>query len=125
MHIVYLCNCHFDKGAFTIYVYKFSHIFDYSPTSVYNFYDINVYKFSRFLTTHPPSIINVNCERLLSLTWWPLLLINKQNPEYILIYCIIPKHMYLLKLTLSIHMVLTGKAWNLKQKCRNNSTLLS
>ena len=52
-----------DKGAFTIYDYNFPHIFDHPPAFVYNFYDINVYKFSRFLTAHPPSIVNVNCER--------------------------------------------------------------
>ena len=51
-----------SKGGFTIYVYNFSHIFDHPPTFVYNFYAINVYKFSRLLTTHPPSIVNVNCE---------------------------------------------------------------
>ena len=42
------------KGAFTIYVYKFSHIFDHPPTFVYNFYAMNFYKFSRFFD-HPPT----------------------------------------------------------------------
>ena len=41
-----------NTGAFTIYVYKFSHIFDQPPTIVCNFYALNVYKFSRFLTQH-------------------------------------------------------------------------
>ena len=50
-------------GAFTIDVYNFLHLFDHPPTFVYNFYAINIYKFSRFLTTHPPSIVNVICER--------------------------------------------------------------
>ena len=48
-------------GAFTIYVYNFSPIFDHPPTYVYNSYAINIYKFIRFLTTHPPSIVNVIC----------------------------------------------------------------
>ena len=46
-----------NKGAFTIYVYKFSHIFDHPPTFVYNFHTIKIYKFSRFLTTQPPTIV--------------------------------------------------------------------
>ena len=50
------------KGAFTIYVYKFSHIFDHPPTFVYKFHAINVYKFAIFLTTHPPGIVNINFE---------------------------------------------------------------
>ena len=54
---------HSTQGAFTIYIYNFSHIFDHPLTLVYNFYAINIYKFSGFLTTHPPSIVNANCER--------------------------------------------------------------
>ena len=56
----------FGKEAFTINVYKFSHISDHQPIFVYNFYATNVYKFSKFLTIHLPSIVNVNCERTLS-----------------------------------------------------------
>ena len=54
-------------GAFTIYVYKYSHIFDHPPTFIYNFCAMNVYKFSRFLTSHQLSIVKVNCERPLRL----------------------------------------------------------
>ena len=64
--IMYRSN--FTRGAFTIYVYNSAHIFDHPPTFVYNFYAINVYKFSGYLTTHPPSIVNVNCERPLTYT---------------------------------------------------------
>ena len=36
---------------------------DHLPPSVYIFYGINVYKKSIFLTTYPPPLINVVCER--------------------------------------------------------------
>jgi hypothetical protein len=37
--------------------------FDHLPPSVYIFYDIKVYKKSIFLTTYPPPLVNVVCER--------------------------------------------------------------
>merc|ERR1712008_329696 len=37
--------------------------FDHLPPSVYIFYGIKVYKKSIFLTTYPPPLINVVCER--------------------------------------------------------------
>ena len=37
--------------------------FDHLPPSVYIFYGINVYKKSIFLTTYPPPLVNVVCER--------------------------------------------------------------
>ena len=37
--------------------------FDHLPASVYIFYGINVYKKSIFLTTYPPPLVNVVCER--------------------------------------------------------------
>ena len=37
--------------------------FDYLPPSVYIFYGIKVYKKSIFLTTYPPPLVNVVCER--------------------------------------------------------------
>ena len=67
-----------DKGAFTIYVYNTSHIFDHPPTFIYNFYAINVYKHSSFLNTHPAIIISVNSKRPLSRT--KALVIRFKNP---------------------------------------------
>ena len=56
--------------------------FDHLPPSVYIFYGIKVYKKSIFLTTYPPPLVNVVCERPLTLfssqdfpTWflfWPI-----------------------------------------------------
>ena len=40
--------------------------FDHLPPSVYIFYGIKVYKNSIFLTTYPPPLVNVVCERPLS-----------------------------------------------------------
>ena len=40
--------------------------FDHLPPSVYIFYGINVYKKSIFLTTYPPPLVNVVCERPLT-----------------------------------------------------------
>ena len=40
--------------------------FDHLPPSVYIFYGIKVYKKSIFLTTYPPPLVNVVCERPLS-----------------------------------------------------------
>ena len=37
--------------------------FDHLPTSVYIFYGIKVYKKSIILTTYPPPLVNVVCER--------------------------------------------------------------
>ena len=37
--------------------------FDHLPPSVYIFYGIKVYKKSIFLTTYPPPLVNVVCER--------------------------------------------------------------
>ena len=37
--------------------------FDHLPSSVYIFYGINVYKKLIFLTTYPPPLVNVVCER--------------------------------------------------------------
>ena len=37
--------------------------FDNLPPSVYIFYGINVYKKLIFLTTYPPTLVNVVCER--------------------------------------------------------------
>ena len=37
--------------------------FDHLPPSVYIFYGINVYKKSNFLTSYPPPLVNVVCER--------------------------------------------------------------
>ena len=39
--------------------------FDHLPPSVYIFYGIKVYKKSIFLTTYPPPLVNVVCERSL------------------------------------------------------------
>jgi hypothetical protein len=50
-------------GAFTNYVYKIWGFFDYLPPSVYIFYGMKVYKKSIFLTTYPPTLVNVVCER--------------------------------------------------------------
>ena len=47
------------RSQFTLAIF---HIFDHQHTLAYNFYAVNVYKFSGFLTTHPPSIVNVNSE---------------------------------------------------------------
>ena len=55
------------KGAFTNYVYKIWLFFDHLPPSVYIFYGIKVYKKSIFLTTYPPPLVNVVCERPLGL----------------------------------------------------------
>ena len=41
--------------------------FDQLPPSDYNFYGIKVYKMSIFLTTYPPPLVNVVCERPLTL----------------------------------------------------------
>ena len=41
--------------------------FDHLPSSVYIFYGIKVYKRLIFLTTFPPSLVNVVCERPLNL----------------------------------------------------------
>ena len=41
--------------------------FDHLPPSIYIFYGIKVYKKSIFLTTYPPPIVNVVCERPLIL----------------------------------------------------------
>ena len=46
-----------------MYVYKIWLFFDHLPPSVYIFYGIKVYKNSIFLTTYPPSLVNVVCER--------------------------------------------------------------
>merc|ERR1711956_106874 len=40
--------------------------FDHLPPSVYIFYGIKVYKKLIFLTTYPPPLVNVVCERPLS-----------------------------------------------------------
>ena len=40
--------------------------FDHLPPSVYIFYGIKVYKKSTFLTTYPPPLVNVVCERPLT-----------------------------------------------------------
>ena len=40
--------------------------FDHLPPSVYIFYGIIVYKKSIFLTTYPPPLVNVVCERPLA-----------------------------------------------------------
>ena len=40
--------------------------FDHLPPSVYIFYGIKVYKKSIFLTTYPPPLVNVVCERPLT-----------------------------------------------------------
>ena len=40
--------------------------FDHLPPSVYIFYGIKVYKKSIFLTTYPPLLVKVVCERLLT-----------------------------------------------------------
>ena len=37
--------------------------FDHLPPSVYIFYGMKVYKKSIFLTTYPPPLVNVVCER--------------------------------------------------------------
>ena len=37
--------------------------FDPLPPSVYIFYGIKIYKKSIFLTTYPPPLVNVVCER--------------------------------------------------------------
>ena len=50
-----------SQTSFTGFVF-FSHI----PPSVYNSYDIKVYKKLIFLTTFPPPLVNVVCERPLS-----------------------------------------------------------
>ena len=42
--------------------------FDHLPPSVYIFYGIKVYKKSIFLTTYPPPLVNVVCERPLTVT---------------------------------------------------------
>ena len=42
--------------------------FDHLPSSVYIFHGIKVYKNSIFLTTYPPTLVNVVCERPLSKT---------------------------------------------------------
>ena len=52
-----------SKGAFTNYVYKICPFFDHLPPSVYIFYGIKVYKKLIFLTTYPPPLVNVVCER--------------------------------------------------------------
>ena len=41
--------------------------FDHLSPSVYIFYAINVYKKPIFFTTYPPSLVNVVCERPLTL----------------------------------------------------------
>ena len=41
--------------------------FDHLPSSVYIFYGMIVYKKSIFLTTYPPPLVNVVCERPLML----------------------------------------------------------
>ena len=41
--------------------------FDHLPPSVYIFYGIKVYKKSIFLTTYPPPLVNIVCERPLNL----------------------------------------------------------
>ena len=41
--------------------------FDHLPPSIYIFYGIKVYKKSIFLTTYPPPLVNVVCERPLTL----------------------------------------------------------
>ena len=51
------------RSQFTLAIF---HIFDHQHTLAYNFYAVNVYKFSGFLTTHPPSIVNVNSEKPLN-----------------------------------------------------------
>ena len=43
--------------------------FDHIPPSVYIFYDLKVYKKSIFLTTYPPPLVNVVCERPLRVFW--------------------------------------------------------
>ena len=45
--------------------------FDHLPPSVYIFYGMKVYKKSIILTTYPPPLVNVVCER--PLTSMPLL----------------------------------------------------
>ena len=40
--------------------------FDHLPPSIYIFYCIKVYKKSIFLTTYPPPLVNIVCERPLS-----------------------------------------------------------
>ena len=51
-----------SQTSFTRFVF-FSHI----PPSVYNSYDIKVYKKLIFLTTFPPPLVNVVCERPLDI----------------------------------------------------------
>ena len=50
--------------------------FDHLPPSVYIFYDVKVYKKSIFLTTYPPLLVNVVCERPLSMYLFFYLVIN-------------------------------------------------
>ena len=47
-----------SQTTFTRFVF-----FDHLPPSVYIFYGIKVYKKSIFLTTYPPPLVNVVCER--------------------------------------------------------------
>ena len=48
-----------SQTTFTRFVFFFDHL----PPSVYIFYGIKVYKKSIFLTTYPPPLVNVVCER--------------------------------------------------------------
>ena len=48
-----------SQTAFT----RFGFFFDHLPPSVYIFYGMKVYKKSIFLTTYPPPLVNVVCER--------------------------------------------------------------
>ena len=62
----------FTKGAFTNYVYNICLFFDHLPPFVYIFYGIKVYKKSIFLTTYPPLLVNIVCERPLGSKSWLL-----------------------------------------------------
>ena len=62
--------CTSGMGLFTIYVYSFSQTFDHPPTWTFTISYYNVDNFSKIWTTHPPSIVNVNCEHpLLQVTF--------------------------------------------------------
>ena len=54
-------------GGVNKLLYKICLVFDHLPLSVYIFYGIKVYKKLIFLIIYPPPLVNVVCERPLSI----------------------------------------------------------
>ena len=75
-HVLELCCMYCLRGRSQTTFTKFGY---HLPPSVYIFYGIKVYKKSIFLTTYPLPLVNVVCERPLTMIWQNVFSVNLRS----------------------------------------------